>query len=193
MEPANFISMLQEKGITLVADVRSVPRTEFAPRFNRDALEPLLTENKLKYEPMAEPFGARRNNPAMLDADGKVNYDKVRKSAEFQKGMARIRALMLEGEIPVLMCAEANPMICHRFSMISLAMQDAGLNVRHILRNRSVVENGLLEQELLTKFADKLPQPDMFRPIVSTDDKIRLVYRLQNKAVAKSALEGSRK
>ena len=189
----DFLGILQEMKVTHLADVRSIPRTDFAPQFNRDTLEPFLAGQNITYLGMAEEFGARRSNIGLLDADGKVNYDKVRRSPEFQRGVAKIRADVAAGALVALMCNEANPIVCHRFSLISLGLQDAGLTVKHIMRNRMVLDNAVLEKEILAKYEAKIPKPDMFRPVVTLDEQVRAAYRLQNKAVAHSTLEGTKK
>lgn len=186
----HFIKLLQTNSITLIIDVRSQSRSSFAPQFNREALEPFLRDNKIAYQHLPDAFGAKPGNMAMLDADGKVNYDKVRRSTEFLRGITKLRTLEAEGQSIGLMCAEANPIECHRFSMIALGVQDAGFTVKHILRDGSLIENGQLENELLRRFEKKIPRPDMFRPVVTLDEQIRFAYRLYNKAIAKSTLDG---
>jgi uncharacterized protein (DUF488 family) len=106
---AHFLEMLQEHSINVLIDVRTVPRSTMAPHFDKELLEPLLKDNNIAYQSFAEHFGAKPSNMAMLDADGKVNYDKVRRSPEFLKGISKLRNLVAEEKTVVLMCAEANP------------------------------------------------------------------------------------
>ncbi|MBK9017230.1 MAG: hypothetical protein IPM82_26000 [Saprospiraceae bacterium] len=40
-----------------------------------------------------------------------------------------------------------------------------------------------MEQELLKKFAKKLPQPTIFEPYISREDQVRAAYRLHNQQV----------
>jgi len=77
-----------------------------------------------------------------------------------------------------LMCSEAEPFDCHRFSMISGFLERSGFEVRHILKDRTLKTNVQLENQLLKKYHKELP----FAP--SLDEQIAHAYRLRNKDVA---------
>jgi hypothetical protein len=85
------------------------------------------------------------------------------------------------------MCSEREALDCHRFSMISYQLVKEGLTVNHILPDR-VVENSDLEDELLQKYAKKLPQTNLFET-VTREMQLELAYRLRGKEVAFSVLK----
>lgn len=47
-----------------------------------------------------------------------------------------------------LMCAEADPLECHRFGMITPALKEAGIDIQHILKDSSLIDNETLEAKL---------------------------------------------
>ncbi len=80
------------------------------------------------------------------------------------------------------MCSESNPLECHRFSMISLALETDGFEVKHILKDKSIKSNLELEFQLLEKYLSKSLTPDMFPLTIS--EQLTEAYRLRNKEIA---------
>ena len=100
--------------------------------------------------------------------------------------MQRLIQQAQEGKTITLMCSESDPMECHRFSMIAVALEAAGLEVRHILKDKNWKSNIALENQLLKRFSKKIPQPDLFQPNITIADQLQAAYRLHNKEVAYS-------
>lgn len=75
----------------------------------------------------AEEFGARQSDPDLLDEDGKVDFEKVRKSWNFKNGAQQLWHEINKGLTIALMCSESEPLDCHRFSMVSIALEKADL------------------------------------------------------------------
>ena len=84
------------------------------------------------------------------------------------------------------MCSVSEPFDCHRFSMVSIALEKEGFDVKHILKDKSIKSNAQLENLLLKKYDKKLPKPDMFTPNVSLEDQLQVAYKLRNKEIAYS-------
>lgn len=182
-----FIELLNKYSVNCLIDVRSSPYSRIAPQFNKDALNSILKSNKILYAHFEKEFGARHTKPSLLD-DGKVDFDKVRDTVEFKQGVQRLeKSLELEYRV-ALMCAEANPFDCHRFSMISYQLVKEGFQVRHILQNGELVDNSELEEWLLKKYYRKLPQSTLFEK-VTREMQIEAAYRLRGKDIAFSALK----
>ena len=131
-----------------------------------------------------EEFGARHSNPDLLDEKGKVDFAKVRKSWGFNNGVDRLWLGIDKGYTIALMCSESDPFDCHRFSMITVALQQAGFEVLHIMKDKSLKCTWELEQLLLKKYAPQLPTPDMFQPNVTAEDQLNVAYRLRNMEIA---------
>lgn len=138
------------------------------------------------YLHFGEEFGARRTDPDLLDDDGRVDFQKVRNSEKFVKGVHRISKGVDEGYTITLMCSEADPLSCHRFSMISVALKH--FEILHILKDKSIITQEELEDKLLNKFAEKLPEPDIFQR-ATRDEQLRHAFKLLNKSVAYSPVD----
>lgn len=179
-----FLDLLNSFSINCLIDVRSLAASSYNPQFNKEPLSNFLKANKITYLHFAEEFGARHTEPDLLDEDGKVNFDFVRKSWHFKNGVDRLWQGINKGFTIALMCSEGEPFDCHRFSMVSVALQKDGFDVMHILKDRSIKTNAQLEAELLKKYEKKVPQPDMFQPNISRDDQLKVAYRLRNKEIA---------
>ncbi len=178
-----FLELLQAHGVDCVVDVRSVPSSQYNPQYNKPNLSSYLRNNDVLYLHFGREFGARHANPGLHDEEGKVDFEKVRQTEAFRLGIARLEQGMDKGFVPALMCAEADPLECHRFSMISNYLEAHGIEVRHILKNKELVPHKKLEQEILKKFAKKLPQPNIFEPDITKEDQTQAAYRLHNKQV----------
>ena len=179
-----FLDLLNSFSINCLVDVRSLAASSYNPQFNKEPLSNFLKANQITYLHFAEEFGARHTDADLLDEDGKVNFDLVRKSWHFKNGVDRLWQGIDKGFTIALMCSESDPFDCHRFSMISVALQKDGFDVKHILKDKSIKTNAQLEVELLKKYEKKVPQPDMFQPNISREDQLKVAYRLRNKEIA---------
>ena len=111
-----FTELLQHFGVDCVIDVRSVAASSRFPQFNKAALAETLQAQNILYLHFAKAFGARHDDAALLDENGKVDFEKVQKTVEFIDGVERLRSGLEKGFAIALMCSEAEPFDCHRFS-----------------------------------------------------------------------------
>jgi uncharacterized protein (DUF488 family) len=181
-----FLELLQAYSITCVVDVRSVAASAYNPQYNKEPLSNFLKRNGITYLHFAEEFGARHTDPDLLDEEGKVDFVKVRKSWNFKKGVERLWQGIEKGFTVSLMCSESDPLDCHRFSMIATALEKDGFEIQHVLKDKTLKSNTQLEVELLKKYDKKIPKPDLFEPVISTADQLKVAYRLKNKEIAYS-------
>jgi uncharacterized protein (DUF488 family) len=184
-----FLTLLQEYAVNCVVDVRSVAASGYNPQFNKAPFAEFLKNNNVAYLHFAEEFGARQTDPQVLTKNGKVDFEKVRRSGSFKTGVDRLRAGVEKGYIIALMCAESDPFDCHRFSMITVGLENEGFEVRHIMKDKTLRSTADLERQLLEKYAALLPKADMFRPNVSYQDQLEAAYRLRNLEVGFSAAQ----
>lgn len=182
-----FVELLNKHGCNSVIDVRSQPYSQIAPQFNKEQLSLVLKNNDMMYIHFEEEFGARRVKSCLLDEDGKVDFDKVRESIKFKQGIQRLKTGIDLGYTIALMCSEADPFDCHRFSMVSYQLIKEGVRVCHILKDGSLKENSELEDELVSKYEKKLPQTNLFGT-VTRDEQIEIAYRLRGKDIAFSSV-----
>jgi uncharacterized protein (DUF488 family) len=131
-----FISLLEENGIKLVADVRSLPGSKRYPQFNREMLAGSLTKHGIRYEHFPELGGRRKarkdsRNTAWRNASFRGYADHM-ETEEFHKGVERLVDLAAESGPATVMCAEAVWWRCHR-ALISDYLKVRGIDVMHIL------------------------------------------------------------
>src|SRR5437660_7978805 len=132
----DFISLLEENGIKLLADVRSWPGSKRYPQFNREALAESLNARGIRYEHFSQLGGRRKPNPdsrnlAWRNASFR-GYADYMETEEFHKGTKRLLQLAADAGSTAMMCAEAVWWRCHR-SLISDYLKAGGIEVMHIL------------------------------------------------------------
>lgn len=179
-----LLSLLVLANIDCVVDVRSVPASAYTPQFNREYIKHFLSNNGIFYLHFGEEFGARRYDAIV---DGQVNFEKAVTTPAFLKGVARIKHGLDQGYNIALMCSEADPLACHRFSMVSRYFYDNGFDVQHILHTKEIKSHEELEKEMiegmLNKRGSKLPEVDLLFGSYSAEDQRRDAYRLKNNAI----------
>jgi len=144
-----FAKLLKDKGVELVADVRSLPQSARLPHFSQPALEKLLGAEHISYLFLGEELGGRPDDVDAYRPNGIVDYEARRKSYAFQRGVERLLK-ELEGRSVAMMCAEEDPLECHRFLMICPELLKLGVHPLHLrkggrIETQEVAENRLLE------------------------------------------------
>lgn len=173
----HFLKLLESHAVTAVADVRSSPFSKYNPQFNRDPLADALDQHGISYVFVGAELGARPSDTACY-VDGKVDYARLTGSAPFQAGIERV-VKGCEKHRVALMCAEKDPLQCHRSILISRVLNACGLAVDHILADGSVEPHADAMNRLLELL--KLPREDMFR---THDQLVADACTLQERQIA---------
>jgi uncharacterized protein (DUF488 family) len=133
-----FADLLREAKVTLVADVRTVPRSRTNPQYDRDNLPRSLAAFHVGYEHIAALGGLRsrsREVPPEVNAfwqnESFHNYADYAMSDGFRAGLAHLRDLSRQ-HCCAIMCAETLWWRCHR-RIITDYLLAAGDSVFHIL------------------------------------------------------------
>jgi uncharacterized protein (DUF488 family) len=134
-----FVALLQQHGIEVLADVRSTPFSRFNPQFNRSSLAHSLAAAGIRYEFLGEELGARSTDPDCFE-NGRVSYSRLARSAAFRRGIERLRTGMNTQRV-AMMCAEREPLDCHRTILVARELEREGAAVTHILADGSLEEN----------------------------------------------------
>jgi uncharacterized protein (DUF488 family) len=142
-----FVQLLEVYGVTLLVDVRSVPRSRHNPQFNKEALPDTLKHYGIRYLHMPEIGGLRHPKHNSVNTawknSGFRGYADYMQTQEFTDSLLRIVALARESRL-ALMCAEALPWRCHR-NLISDALVVRHVKVKHIISKNSVINHELNE------------------------------------------------
>ena len=162
-----------------MADVRSAPYSRWVPHFNKTALDAALNKAGVAYEYVGEELGGRPTDPSCYDENGQVIYNKVAATDSFQDALSVVMHSAYERCV-ALMCAEKEPLECHRTLLVARAFAEQGVAVEHILADSSVESYDAALDRLLDVF--KLPRNgDMFR---NRDNVIAEAFTLQAKKFA---------
>jgi uncharacterized protein (DUF488 family) len=126
-----FVHLLRDAGIEVVADVRSQPFSRFNPHFNQGALQAALRAAEIRYAFLGDTLGGRPVEPDLYDAAGHVRYDVVAQSERFQAGVERLVEASTAARVAV-MCSEEDPSRCHRRLLITPALAAREIAVVHL-------------------------------------------------------------
>jgi uncharacterized protein (DUF488 family) len=151
-----FLRLLDQASIQVISDVRSRPYARYATQFNRDFLEPALTEGGFRYVFMGDQLGGRPAGTEFYDEEGHVRYDRLARSPAFGTGIARLREGVRSYRVAI-MCSEEDPMNCHRRLLVGRVLRDSGLHVLHL---RS---DGSQEDERAVARREMIEHPDRYR------------------------------
>ena len=176
-ELERFLELLRLHEITAVGDVRSNPYSRMNPQYNREPLKAVLTAAGVAYVFLGRELGARSEDPACYQA-GKVQYDRLARTPLFRAGLERVREGMSHHRL-ALMCAEKEPLECHRGILVSRHLDAAGIPVQHILADGSLESHTDAMQRLRDQL--KLPESDLFR---TPEEVLEDAYRLQGERIA---------
>jgi uncharacterized protein (DUF488 family) len=173
-----FIALLQQHGIEAVADVRSTPYSRFNPQFRKEKLQATLAAAGIRYVFLGEELGARSKDPGCYDEGGRVSYARLASTDLFRRGLDRLMTGMRNHRIAI-MCAEREPLDCHRTILVSRELERAGVPVTHILQDGSLESH----RQTMTRLASdlKLASTDLFR---TPDELIEDAYDRQGSRIA---------
>lgn len=129
-----LVGLLRVAGVSILADVRTIPRSRHNPQFEAEALRSALPRRGIRYVHLPALGGlrhARRDSPnAGWRNAGFRGYADHMLTDEFERGLDALHTLTGEGTVAV-MCAEAVPWRCHR-SLLADALTVRGAHVEHI-------------------------------------------------------------
>jgi hypothetical protein len=145
-----FVRLLRQAAVTAVADVRSQPASARHPQFNRAELERELKRAGLAYVFLGEGLGGRPRDPSLYDDEGRLDYQRVRATAAFERALDRLERALRRFTVAVL-CSEEDPLDCHRGLLIAPALRERGLDVGHLRGDGSIESMAQMEDRLLAE------------------------------------------
>jgi uncharacterized protein (DUF488 family) len=126
-----FVHMLTKHAISLLVDVRSEPYSRYAPQFNKLELERSLERSGIDYRYSGAALGGRPKDPALQTTEGNPDYGRMAASEQFRNELDAVMALANTKRV-CLMCSEADPMCCHRESVVATELRKLEVQVTHI-------------------------------------------------------------
>jgi len=146
-----FILLLQKHEITAVVDVRSRPFSRYLPHFNQSEIKASLSSVGIQYVFLGKELGARPEDLSCYDLSGKALYERIAATPLFSEGIQRLLKGAASYQIS-LMCAEKDPITCHRTILVCHKLKDFNMQINHILSDGNLESHQDLEARLLNKF-----------------------------------------
>lgn len=165
-----FVRLLKRHAVTAVADVRSQPHSRLE-HFCRPALEVGLKAEGLQYVFLGKELGARRDEPECYIED-RADYDRIARLPVFAAGLDRIERGS-QTHVIALMCAEKDPLDCHRMVLVCRHLFRRGANISHILADGELERQADAERRLVKRMG---VERTLFEPNVSEEELIQQAY-----------------
>ena len=173
----DFILTLKNHNIDALADVRSQPYSRFKPEYNKENLKRVLNDNDIRYVFLGDQCGARSEDENCYIGE-RADYNLIKNTVLFQKGLERIKKGLEKYSI-VLLCAEKDPITCHRNILVCRNLKMDKLSINHIITKNEIEPNEESEKRLLKLF--NLDQNDLFS---DKDSLLNEAYDRQGKMIA---------
>ena len=154
-----FLQLLRTHGVSAVADVRSAPYGRYCPHFSKDTLSRSLGEAEIKYVFLGRELGGRSDDPSCYD-NGRVRYSRLARQPEFRAGIERLKKGAADHRVAI-MCAEREPLECHRTILVSPVLEGDGLSVKHVHADGRLEPHRDAMDRLIELVG--LPHDDLFR------------------------------
>jgi hypothetical protein len=172
-----FVITLHKNRISAIADVRSSPYSKFKPEFNKNNFRDKLKEHNIEYVFIGDHCGARIDSPDCY-TEGQANFSLIAKNSKFLDGLSRIKKGLLQYSI-ALLCAEKDPIKCHRMILICRQLKSTNIDISHIIEPDLIESNAECEERLMKLHG--LDQPELFR---KRTEQLEDAYDRQSEKIA---------
>lgn len=174
---SHFLDLLIKHSISAICDVRSNPYSRLYPQFNRESLQKELAHHSIAYVFLGEELGARSSDSSCYE-EGKVQYNRLAATDAFRRGIDRVKKGIQRYQI-ALMCAEKDPLACHRTILVCRYLKAPDVSIRHILGNGYIEPHEASEQRLIKLVG--ADQGDLFQDFRGLLER---AYDLQGQCIA---------
>lgn len=164
-----FLDLLRRHRVTALADVRSTPYSRRHPQFNRERLAAALRAAGLSYVFLGAELGGKRPGQGLAD---------IARTAEFQAGVARLRDGAARHRV-AFMCAEREPLDCHRTILVARHLKAADVAISHILADGTTEAHEITERRLAERMGTA-PLPLLTAHPEAWHDAVERAYDLRS-------------
>jgi uncharacterized protein (DUF488 family) len=149
-----FIALIEGADVGTVADVRSKPVSRFVPHFSRASLEAVLAERGISYLFLGAALGGRPDDPSLMK-HGKPDYAAMARTPGFASWLKRVIEESAKRKV-ALLCAERDPIDCHRFRLVGRELAARQIEVAHILSTGEIEPHAETERRARGNVRDDL-------------------------------------
>lgn len=137
-----FVALLKAGGVERLVDVRSMPWSRRWPQFGRERLSKSLADAGIAYIWEGEALGGKPKSGG--------GYEESAARPEFKDAIGRLIADSGDTTL-CLMCAEKEPLDCHRTVLVSRRLVERGVAIEHLLADGTIRPHAVVEDALLGK------------------------------------------
>ena len=163
-----FVELLQHHHVKILADVRSMPYSRWQPHFNREQLSVELDKYEIEYVFLSVELGG------MSDKD----YCEMARTESFHSGIQRVTDECQHSNI-ALMCAEKDPIECHRALLVARSLVASGWGVKHILADGKLELHQDTLERLYEHLGHSMNQMRIFEN--TAEDRDDAIYKEQER------------
>jgi uncharacterized protein (DUF488 family) len=168
-----FVALLKAGGVERLVDVRSMPWSRRFPQFGRERLAKSLAEAGIAYAWEGEALGGKPKAGS--------SYDDLAARPEFKDAIGRLITGRADTNL-CLMCAEKEPLDCHRTVLVSRRLAEHAVPIEHLLADGTAKPHAEIEEALLKKAGGAA---DLFE---DRETRLARAYQARERAMkAKSA------
>ena len=149
----DFLALVAGAGVRTLVDTRSHPYSRWVPHFSRETLRAATADQPFRYRFMGDALGGRPDRRDFYRPDGAADYEAIARQPFYLDGIGRLLDFVREGAA-CLLCAEEDPLHCHRRLLVGKTLLERGITVRH-LRKDGAIET---EAQVRERFARERPQ-----------------------------------
>ncbi len=163
-----FVGLLKAGGVEVLIDVRSTPYSRRFPQFGRERLTASLTGAGILYRYEGAALGGK---PPIDKSGAGASYDDLANRPAFTAALDRLVQGAADATL-CLMCAEKNPLDCHRTVLVSRRLAERGVVIEHLLADGRSEPHRAIEDKLLA--SNDPDGPDLF---TKQEDRATLLAR----------------
>ena len=161
LDREKIMDRLEQNGVEMVADVRSIPHSRHAPQFNQQELAWALGQRGIGYIHIGSELGGRPTDDRLYDEQGRASYRLMALEPKFQESVRQLAQTAMDRRL-ALLCTERDPLKCHRTLLAAPALEQAGVPVVHITGDGKVVSHKELMGRLTASWGlPGLEEPEM--------------------------------
>jgi uncharacterized protein (DUF488 family) len=165
-----FVELLKTAGVALLVDVRSTPYSRRFPQFGKERLAKSLAEAGIDYIHEGTALGGK---PA-----GGGDYEALAERPAFKEALDRLIDRAQDTPLS-LMCAEKEPLDCHRTMLVSRRLAERGVAIEHLLADGRTRVHREIEEALLARTAG----PDLFE---DREARLARAYQIRERGMKRT-------
>ena len=170
-----FVDLLKAGGVALLVDVRSMPYSRRFPQFGKERLASALAEAGIAYTHEGAALGGKPESGG--------SYETLAGRPAFKEALARL--IERARDTPLcLMCAEKEPLDCHRTVLVSRRLAEQGVAIDHLLADGGTRPHREVEETLLARKGG----PDLFDgdPLEDRAARLARAWQARERAMRRS-------